>query len=181
MENVINRLGLDIGRVLITPSDGLGDTSFFGESLEAALRTPPFPGMFDVVPTLVSRFEGRVWLVSKAGRRIEERTRLWLSHHRFFERTGMPSHHVRFCRDRQGKEPICRELGLTHFVDDRLDVLGYLRGTVGSLFWFGGERQHAPTWLSPVADWSEVRNVVLPPSCAFQAGCSLLGDHPGDG
>src|SRR5262245_58587561 len=151
MENVMNRLGLDIGRVLITPSDGGGDTSFFGASLDAALLTPPFPGMFDVMPTLVSRFEGRVWLVSKAGRRIEERTRLWLEHHRFFARTGLTADNLRFCRDREGKEPICRELGLTHFVDDRLDVLGYLNGTVPARFWFGGRPSHAPGGVTAVA------------------------------
>ena len=159
-----DRLGLDIGRVLITPSDGPApDTSFFGESLEAALETPLFPGMFDVVPTLVSRFGGRVWLVSKAGRRIEERTRQWLVHHRFFERTGMRADNVRFCRDRPGKEPICRELRLTHFVDDRLDVLGYLRGTVPALYWFGGCALGAPEGVTAVPDWSCVLDAVVLP------------------
>jgi hypothetical protein len=162
MMNNVDRLGLDIGRVLITPTDGGGDTSFFGESLEGALSTPPFPGMFEAVPQLASRFEGRVWLVSKAGRRTEERTRLWLEHHRFYERTGISPDNLRFCRDRQGKEPICRALQLTHFVDDRLDVLGYLRGTVPSLFWFTGDPKVAPPWVATVEDWRATLDAVRP-------------------
>lgn len=73
----MNRLGIDIGRVLIAPdaADGRADTSFLGGSLEAALATPPYEGMFETVPDLVKRFGGQVWLVSKAGPRVQEKTR----------------------------------------------------------------------------------------------------------
>ena len=65
----MEKLGIDIGRVLITPDDieNGPDTSFIGGSLADALATPPYPGMFDTVPRLVQRFGGRVWLVSKCG------------------------------------------------------------------------------------------------------------------
>jgi hypothetical protein len=33
---------------------------------------------------------------------------------------------MHFCRARADKAPICKSLGVTHFVDDRLEVLGYL-------------------------------------------------------
>ncbi|MEV7330303.1 hypothetical protein [Micromonospora sp. NPDC093244] len=33
---------------------------------------------------------------------------------------------VHFCRTRPDKAPIARRLGLTHVVDDKLEVLGYL-------------------------------------------------------
>jgi hypothetical protein len=54
----MNRLGIDIGRVLIAPDavDGRADTSFIGGSLEAALATPPYEGMFETVPDLVKSF-----------------------------------------------------------------------------------------------------------------------------
>jgi hypothetical protein len=93
------KLGIDIGRVLIAPdpADGKADTSFIGGSIKAALATPPYEGMFDVVPGLVALFGGRVWLVSKAGPKVQEKTRLWLRHHAFFECTGIPPNHLRFC------------------------------------------------------------------------------------
>ena len=92
-------LGIDIGRVLISPdpANGKADTSFIGGSLEAALATPPYEGMFEAVPVLVELFEGRVWLVSKAGPKVQEKTRHWLRRHAFFERTGIDPENLRFC------------------------------------------------------------------------------------
>ncbi|MDP3770860.1 MAG: hypothetical protein Q8R16_01000, partial [bacterium] len=52
-----------------------------------------------------------------------------------YERTGIGRDHVRFCRERHEKAGICEELGITHFVDDRLEVLGNLT-TVGTLYLF---------------------------------------------
>jgi hypothetical protein len=157
------RVGLDIGRVLIAPGSGPEDTAFFGEDLEQALATPPFPGMFDAVPQLVERFAARVWLVSKCGRRIETRTRQWLEFHRFHDRTGIDPAHVLFCRKRPDKAGICRELRLTHFVDDRPDVLEHMRGVVPNLFLFGLQAQPAEwDWLTKVENWAEVLDRVRP-------------------
>ena len=82
---------------------------------------------------------GRVWLVSKCGPRVEEKTRRWLEHHRFFELTGVAEDHLRFCRERPQKREHALDLGLTHFVDDRRDVLHHLGGAVPHLFLFTGD------------------------------------------
>ena len=150
------KLGIDIGRVLISPdAQGTnGDTSFIGGSIQDALDTPPYEGMFDVVPALIERFNGQVWLVSKAGPRVQEKTRLWLSHHRFYERTGIRPDNLRFCRERPQKADHCRELGITHFIDDRPDVLACLHGVVAQRFLFGPQKRlsfapgivHLPSW-----------------------------------
>jgi len=155
-------LGIDIGRVLISPdSGGGGDTSFIGGTLEAALATPPYDGVFEVLPALVKHFEGRVWLVSKARSRVEHKSRCWLAHHRFFERTGIHPGHLRFCIERHQKADHCRELGITHFIDDRLDVLGHLDGVVRHRFLFGPQKAgiahsndivRLPSWCSVQPD-----------------------------
>jgi hypothetical protein len=139
----MNKLGIDIGRVLIAPDspDGKADTSFIGGSLADAIATPPYEGMFDVVPGLVDLFGGQVWLVSKAGPRVQEKTRHWLSHHAFFERTGIPPQNLRFCLERSQKALHCGELGITHFVDDRPDVLQHLEHVVLHRFLFGPQRK----------------------------------------
>ena len=150
-------LGIDIGRVLMCPThdDGRPDTSFLGARAEAdALAIPPAPGMFDVVPRQVRLFDGRAWLVSKAGQRIEDLTWRWLEHHRFFERTALPPAHVRFCRRRDEKRAHADTLGLTHFIDDRTDVLKYLRGSVGCLALFGVQNDPIPDWVIHVPDWA---------------------------
>jgi hypothetical protein len=158
------KLGLDIGRVLIStePADGKNDSSFIGGSLEAALATPPYRGMFEAVPALVERFNGQVWLVSKCRQRVEDKTRHWLAHHRFFERTGIPNGNLRFCIERHQKAIHCKELGLTHFVDDRLDVLGYLDGVVEHRFLFGPQKPGVavPPGVVAVADWEAAQQVV---------------------
>src|SRR5215831_16130819 len=112
----VMNLGIDIGRVLISPdpANGKADTSFIGGSLEAALATPPYEGMFEAVPALVELFEGRVWLVSKAGPKVQEKTRHWLRRHAFFERTGIDPENLRFCIERPQKAQHCLELGITH-------------------------------------------------------------------
>jgi hypothetical protein len=152
------KLGIDIGRVLIAPDGGgRGDTSFIGGTVEDALATPPYDGMFDAVVALTRRFGGRVWLVSKARPRMQEKTRLWLAHQRFFERTGIPAQHLRFCLERPQKADHCRELGLTHFVDDRVDVLGHLQGIVPRRYLFGPQRPDTivPADVTPCASWPE--------------------------
>ena len=157
------KLGIDIGRVLIAPDapDGKADTSFIGGSLEAALATPAYDGMFEAVPGLVQMFRVQVWLVSKAGPRVQEKTRHWLRHHRFFERTGISSENLRFCLERSQKAQHCLELGLTHFIDDRPDVLGHLEGVVANRFLFGPQRR--PSGLPgivPVPTWAEAHATI---------------------
>jgi hypothetical protein len=157
------KLGIDIGRVLITPepSDGRHDTSFIGGSIDDALKTPPYPGMFDVVPDLVKLFKGQVWLVSKAGPRVQEKSRLWLLHHRFFERTGIPAGNLRFCLQRPQKADHCQELGITHFIDDRDDVLRHLKDIVPHRFLFGPQKSpHHPAGLIHVPAWSDALTAV---------------------
>jgi hypothetical protein len=136
--------------------DGRPDTSFLEADERSALEVPPTPHMFDVVPRLERRFEGRVWLVSKAGPRIERLTLRWLRHHRFFERTGMRPDRVRFCRRREDKRTHAQDLALTHFIDDRADVLGHLRGVVPHLYLFGVQTHPIPDWVRHVAGWPAV-------------------------
>lgn len=157
------KLGIDVGRVLISPGDNTSpDTTFIGGTLDDALNTPPYDGMFDVVPALVERFEGRVWIVSKCGPRIQERTLQWFEHHRFFERTGIARDRVRFCLKRPDKAIHCRELGISHFIDDRADVLQPMIGIVSNLFLFGPQRGHTPEHMRHVPAWRDVAQVMLP-------------------
>ena len=136
------RLGIDIGRVLIAAEGPHGeDTAFIGGSLQDALDTPPYEGMFDAVVPLVEKFEGRVWLVSKCGPSVQAKSRAWLRHHRFFERTGIAPENLRFCLQRPQKADHCRQLRITHFIDDRTDVLHHLQDIVPNRYLFGPQRK----------------------------------------
>jgi hypothetical protein len=150
------RLGIDIGRVIIDGAshpDG-GDTAFFNGDEATMLATPEMVGSIDAIATLVSQVDGRVWLVSKAGPKIQAKTLRWLDAHDFYRRTGLPRDQVRYCRARADKRIHCVELELTHFVDDHPEVHEAIRGAVEHQYFFGPQREpvpsygmHTPTWL----------------------------------
>lgn len=149
---MIPAIGIDIGRVIISSTSGRGDTSFLDGDLAAALKTPPNRNAFPAIRELVALFAGRVWLVSKAGPRVQDRTRRWLDHHAFWASTGVQREQLIFCRLREEKARIARELGLGFFVDDRRDVLDAMLDVVPHRFLFGPQRDPAPRHAH-VPDW----------------------------
>jgi len=159
------RIGIDFGRVIMGAArpDGSADTSFLSGSEERAMETPAEAGALDVLRELCQAANGDVWIVSKCGPRIEQRTRRWLAHNALFGQTGIAADHVRFCRERREKRVHCSELALTHFVDDRRDVLEHLRGLVPHLLLYGTQPRTnpSPDWLTPVANWAAVRAALL--------------------
>ncbi|WP_232235938.1 hypothetical protein [Nocardia sp. BMG51109] len=155
------RLGIDFGRVIqgAALEPGAADTVFLSGGLDEAMRTPPSPGAFEVLARLLPRFDG-AWIISKCGPRVELRTRQWLDHHDLFAHTGLPRDHLRFCRARADKAIHCAELGITHMIDDRLEVHSALRGLVPHLFWFGVQTGPAPDWVRHTRTWPDVEDAV---------------------
>jgi 5'(3')-deoxyribonucleotidase len=154
-------LGIDFGGVIIPMVDRArrGDTQISDQFLS----TPPHHNAVQVVGALVRTFDGNVWIVSKAGHRTEALTRQWLHQQDFFRRTRMDETRIRFCRERPEKKLICSDLGITHFIDDRVHVMQVLRGTVDHLYLFGDKEQNrgARRWTTLVEDWTEVRRAIL--------------------
>ncbi|MEH1130471.1 hypothetical protein [Micromonospora sp. CPCC 206061] len=159
-------LGVDIGGVIVTLADRDEDTSFFGAR---PLETPAVAGVFEALAALAQqRFAGRVHLISKAGPKVAANTRDWLAHHDFFDRTGIPAAHLHFVRQRRDKAAVCQRLDVTHFVDDRLDVLAYLDTVEHRYLFLGGTEepvtaQTIPPWAAVVHTWAELATL-LPPS-----------------
>ncbi len=161
------RLGVDIGRVIIGGGGpGGNDTQFFSGDTARMLATPAVPGAFDTLARLVPHF-AQVWLVSKCGERVQRRTRQWLDHHDFAARTGIPGDHLRFCLKRPEKAGHCADLGITHFVDDKLDVHQALRGVVPHRYLFGPQRTPPPDWARHTPTWAAAEEAILSSlSCA---------------
>jgi hypothetical protein len=148
------RLGVDIGRVIIGGgAPGGNDTQFFSGDTARMLATPAVPAAIDTLARLVPLF-GQVWLVSKCGERVQRHTRQWLDHHDFAARTGIPGDHLRFCLKRPDKAVHCAQLGITHFVDDKLDVHQALRGVVPHRYLFGPQRTPPPDWVEHTPTWA---------------------------
>lgn len=94
---------------------------------------------------------------------MQERTLGWMGAVDFHARTGLHRDHVRFCRERVEKKAICSELGITHFVDDRVHIMQILRGSVPNLYLFGpsGEGHQCPPWATPVTEWAQVAERIV--------------------
>lgn len=132
MESVA--LGVDIGGVIIDRVNDGTDTSFFSRNY---LKTTAVPGAFNALRQLVEKkFGDRVFLVSTCGERTQEKTLEWLEHHNFYDITGIKRDHVNFCLKRYEKVGICEKIGITHYIDDRLEVLSNLVTVVDTLYLF---------------------------------------------
>lgn len=163
MAGILNPiLGVDVGGVLIDRMDDEADTSFFGPNY---LLTPAVADALSSLQ-LLSSTGYKIYLVSKCGRTTEQKTRDWLDYRNFFQETGVPRESIRFCRKRHEKAQICAELGTTHFIDDRLEVLSYLTA-VPNLYLFNPDEaevrkfSHALPGVTPVATWNEVTALLL--------------------
>ncbi len=152
-------LGIDIGKVLMGDTDGkvLSSTNY--------LDVPEIPGAIRAVKELYVGFEGQVCLVSKCGGVTQVKTRHWFAHREFFQTTGVDPNHIFFCEERVGKAPICKQLGVTHFIDDRLEVLGYLHTVRYRYLFRPNEKevlrniQHRNS-VRKVESWQELLNVI---------------------
>lgn len=121
-------LGIDFGYTISWPNVVNGervlihnDPNFL--SREFVERAP------EAIADLVKIFgPASVHIVSKCEKEAEERIRQYLDAKEFWRLTGMRRENIRFCRERDQKFEICQELGITHFVDDRREVLHHLRG-----------------------------------------------------
>lgn len=166
MIDVPQKLGIDIGKVIIDGARNDGtDTAFFSDNF---LRTSALPGAFEAIGNLVSRFGSEhVYLVSKCGVPIQEKSLAWLTHHKFFEQTGMQPNNYRFCRRRAEKAGICRALGITHFIDDRAEILVSMQGIVTHRYVFNPtdrELQRYGQYMNGeqiVRSWTELKPLVL--------------------
>ena len=152
-------LGIDFGGVII-PKEDFGndeDTDFSDNPLEKHLQKEPLTYSFEAIRQLVSLFNGNVWIISKAGSRIEQFSRNWLTTYNFFEKTGIFLKNIRFCREREEKLDFCIELKVTHFIDDRIHIMQILQGTVEHLYLFGPQKGNPKSkWWTLVTDWYEV-------------------------
>src|SRR5262245_8869002 len=100
-------------------------------------------------------------IVSKCGPRTEKKTRLWLAQHKLLDTLGLDAQALHFCRERRDKAPICERLGVTHFVDDRMEVLVHLT-SVRHRFLFGPQTAVANVeGVVRVETWTDVVALLL--------------------
>lgn len=133
--NVKPVLGLDIGGVILdfVPHRD-SELAFAGDRY---LETPAIEGAIDAIAELnAGKFAGSVYLVSRHGPDGPARILEWLHKRDFFKKTGLTEKQYYPCLERHEKSAIVQKLGVTHFVDDRAEVLSHMIGSVPNLYLF---------------------------------------------
>jgi len=162
-------LGIDIGGVI---TNRVSEDRPFGTSkADEYTHVSPVEGALVTIARLVSqRFETAVWLVSRCDQDAEQPILEWLERNGFFRVTGVSRNRVRFCRERRTKAAICRELDITHFIDDRLEVLSHLVDIVPNLYLLRSRAgdparfHHILSRVHVVTRWSDMIELLIPPA-----------------
>lgn len=151
------RIGIDVGGVIIDKANDGTDTSFIDGDFA---KTTAVPGTFGAIAAIVTRFGAEnVFIISKCGTAIQQKTLIWLGDKErgFYTQTGFLPQNIRFCKKRNQKAGIAQRLGITCFIDDREDVLGYMDGIVPLRCLFGPQKEPVTlTGLTLTATWSDV-------------------------
>lgn len=160
-------LGIDLGNVIIDHL-GFGTTPEFFESGDYNL-IPPVPGVIEAVGKLNrERFNGTIFVVYKATDVADEKILAWMKAHDFYNQTGIREDQVRRTRYGRDKSSVCAEYKATHFIDDRLEVLGYLVNKVKHLYLFRPQKAEVSKFkqshchVRQVQSWDELLKVLLP-------------------
>jgi hypothetical protein len=125
-------------------------------------------GALRVIRRLVTeRFDERSYIVSKVDEEQKKRAMAALKMEGLLEITGIPKDHVEFCAERCDKAPICEKLCITHFVDDRPEVLAHMEGIVQHRFLIRGIQSDYNRFrdrlegVVSVDSWSEIEKYLL--------------------
>lgn len=157
MKTQTNRamLGLDLGNTIVeTTSDG----KF------------PFDDAIRVIHRLVTEVftSQRVFIVSRVNEEQYKRARAWIQKENLLERTGILEENIHWCAERNDKAPICEKLGITHFIDDRPEVLSYMSGIVPHRILFQASEDDILKFkdslheVTHVTSWREIEKIFFP-------------------
>jgi len=167
------RLGVDLGGVVIDkyaidPKTGV----------RYPRQHPDIPEVKDAFDALftLNTLGVQIYTVSSGGLEVERGRKTWLARHKFFERTHVPAWNLRFCEERKNKLIWCKHLGITHFVDDRAEVLSALASDVPYLYLFrprprlnGEGEAHGPEpFMERSETWHELTRLLIRDIEAYQ-------------
>lgn len=158
-------LGVDIGNVIINHRLAKTDDETFYEEQYSTI--PCTEGAFEALKKLNEFFNGEVYLISKCTEWAEEKILAWFVDNDFYNHTGIKQENVYFVRKRDEKDLLCQTLGITHFIDDRLEVLSYMIESTSNLYLFQPDEAELKLFekflpkVNVVGGWEEVLNSII--------------------
>jgi len=88
-------------------------------------KDEPAPNSFDVIKNLHSRFDN-IYFISKCNSVQKWHVEEWLLKYEVLKNTNVPFENLYFCFERKDKSIFAKALELTHFIDDRPEVMFHL-------------------------------------------------------
>lgn len=160
-------LGVDIGQVIIEQRPKDQNLIFRGPNY---LNSPEMPDAFRVLRRLRDeRFGENILLVTRCWRVVQEKRIEWLDHHNFYERIGIPRVRPLYCWTPQYKAVVCRNLFISHFIDDDPRELIHLGGLIPNLILFRPDQRYVDEYARfveqdtiRVESWQEIEKLLLP-------------------
>ena len=151
----------------ITRSEAIG-FDIGNTIMNSSIKTKrPFPQSFRIIKRLTDeRFGDKSYVVSKVNLEQEIRVKAWIKKNGLPEKTGIIPENIFFCRERHDKAPICNSLGITHFIDDRPEVLSHMESVPHRIL-FRGDKDDFKRFESKlhgvirVKTWTEVEKLLL--------------------
>jgi hypothetical protein len=148
-------LGLDLGNTIVSTTP-CGKVAF-----DDAIR---------VISCLVKNVLApqRVFIVSRVNEEQYKRAKAWIEEERFLEQTGILPENVHWCAERSDKAEICKKLGITHFIDDRPEVVSHMLGIVPNRILFQANEEDTirfKDYLDGVIytnTWREIEKIFFP-------------------
>lgn len=153
-------LGVDIGNVII--NHRLSDPNDKTLHEERYSTIPSTEGVSEALNKLNVLFSGNVYLISKCTEWAENKILAWLDDNGFYPKTGINSKNIFFVRERHEKDAICRKLGITYFVDDRLEVVSHMIESTPNLFLYQPDKDEVNEFqeflskVTVVNSWKEI-------------------------
>lgn len=112
-------IGIDVGNVISAGGNEIFTPDF--------LKSKFMPDAIECISWLSNIFgPENMFIVSKCGEAMQIKTMKWLIHNEFFRESYVLPENVHFCLKRDQKAGICRKLGITYFIDDRIDIVEHV-------------------------------------------------------
>ena len=125
----------------------------------------PMPHAFRVIRDLKRLVKG-IYIISKVTDEQSLAAYNWFRTVNFFEETTLTPNKVLFCYERIDKGPIACKLGVTHFIDDRPDVMLGLQSEVIKYLMNPSQSdmdkfQEKTKEMNIIRDWLTLENLIL--------------------
>lgn len=163
---MLESLGVDLGNVIIDHV-GFGTTPEFLQFGDYN-SIPAVKGVFEALERLnQERFNGNIFVVYNASDVANQKIVSWLRYHNFSKKTGIGCRRIQRTKKGRDKSSVCDIYGATHFIDDRLEVLGHLVGKVEHLYLFRpqecevGQYEQFLPYIRKVLSWEEILQLLL--------------------